>query len=197
MSSIGEKIEKVEISKLVRHEDIIYQNLERSIQEILRSKKVSPIIVDEGSLLVVDGHHRLAALKSLGYRKAPTIQISYSSPAVKVYGWLRQFSPQNQAKNILKNFESSGNYCAEYENIRICEDSLFSLYWKLDYIENYMASTGFCVFKNQDHGLRPPSLNKEYILNIAKKGLVFPPKSTRHTYDFIIPKYLISVECLY
>lgn len=196
MSFTKEKIIRVEVNKLLRHEDINFQNLERSIQEIAKTKKVSPIIVDSTSYLVVDGHHRLAALKVLGYNVIPAFPIDYRSPSVKVYGWMRQFSPTVQAKGIMKDFQSSGKFCAEYEDLRICEDSLFSLYWKLDYIENYMVKIGFCVTKNQDHGLRVPPLTKEYIVEIAKKGVLFPPKSTRHTYDFIIPKYLIPIECL-
>ncbi|BBG24603.1 ParB N-terminal domain-containing protein [Sulfuracidifex tepidarius] len=196
MSFTNEKIIKVGINKLLRHEDINFQNLERSIQEIIKTRKVSPIVVDLSSYLVVDGHHRLAALKTLGYDMVPAFPIDYASPSVKVYGWMRQISPSGQAKDVIKEFQSSGKFCAEYENLRICEDSLFSLYWKLDYIENYMMKIGFCVTKNQDRGLRVPPLTKEYIIEIAKRGVLFPPKSTRHTYDFIIPKYLIPIECL-
>ncbi|WOE50728.1 ParB N-terminal domain-containing protein [Sulfuracidifex metallicus] len=196
MNFTREGVTRIEADKLLRHEDINYQNFERSLQEILKSKKVSPIIVDSKTLLVIDGHHRLAALRSLGYRRIPVMLVDYDSPTVKVYGWRRYFSPELLAKTIIKNFQSEGKFCAEYEKIRICEDNLYSLYWKLDSLENYLSSIGFCVQKNQEHGLKPPILTKEYVLEIAKKGLLFPPKSTRHTYDFIIPKYLISVECL-
>jgi len=41
--------------------------------------------------------------------------------------------------------------------------------------------------------VEPPSLSKKDVIRVARKGLVFPPKTTRHVYDFIIQHSPLSV----
>ena len=43
-----------------------------------------PIAVDKKTYVILDGHHRLQALKRLGYTKIPVILIDYHSPNIKV-----------------------------------------------------------------------------------------------------------------
>ena len=44
-----------------------------------------PIIVDKRSFMVLDGHHRLAALKRLGAIRVPAYLVDYQNPGVRVY----------------------------------------------------------------------------------------------------------------
>ncbi|MDK2464269.1 MAG: ParB N-terminal domain-containing protein [Candidatus Korarchaeota archaeon] len=43
-----------------------------------------PVLVDRQTGALLDGHHRLAALRSLGARAVPAALVNYSSPEVEV-----------------------------------------------------------------------------------------------------------------
>lgn len=45
------------------------------------------IAVDRNTYVILDGHHRLQALKELGYTKIPVILIDYQAPNIKVFTW--------------------------------------------------------------------------------------------------------------
>ena len=55
----------------------------------IKSDKVlkKPIIVDKNTNVVLDGHHRLIALKELGCKKIPVIFVNYGSRKIKVFSW--------------------------------------------------------------------------------------------------------------
>lgn len=46
-----------------------------------------PIIVDAGSMIILDGHHRYNALKRMGYTYAPVYLVDYRSDRVTVDAW--------------------------------------------------------------------------------------------------------------
>ena len=50
---------------------------------------LNPILVDSGSGVVLDGHHRLAALRALGARYAPVLLVDYMRGPVVVSSWRR------------------------------------------------------------------------------------------------------------
>ena len=43
-----------------------------------------PIIVDRHHLIILDGHHRVAILKKLGYQKIPAYLVDYLNKNIKV-----------------------------------------------------------------------------------------------------------------
>jgi hypothetical protein len=60
----------------------------REIQESISSSGVfrgPPILVESEHFIILDGHHRTAALKSLGCLFIPAILVSYSSVRVKPF----------------------------------------------------------------------------------------------------------------
>ncbi|MCE4623060.1 MAG: ParB N-terminal domain-containing protein [Desulfurococcales archaeon] len=72
------KLELLELSALIPHEQVKPSRLEEIQTRIMQDKfLLKPIIVDEKTLIVVDGHHRLAALKRIGARRAPVLFIDY------------------------------------------------------------------------------------------------------------------------
>jgi hypothetical protein len=44
-----------------------------------------PLLADRKTYVLLDGHHRLAALKSLGCKKARVLLVDYQSKAVRLY----------------------------------------------------------------------------------------------------------------
>jgi len=78
-------VELVNLDRLKPHEgvDCVYlRELKKEIESdgILKFA----IAVDKKGNIILDGHHRVAALKELGCAKIPVIFIDYSSPDIEV-----------------------------------------------------------------------------------------------------------------
>jgi hypothetical protein len=82
------RFEFVEIERLHGHERIQPPLLERLTAEIKRDGYLKrPILVANGDLVILDGHHRLEALRALGCRCVPTYLVDYFSDIVHVTTW--------------------------------------------------------------------------------------------------------------
>ncbi len=78
------------IEDLYLHEEIVPDLLEQLTQAIDSDGYVKhPIIVDGGSLVVLDGMHRVAALKHLELKRVPVCFVDYENPAITVGCWYR------------------------------------------------------------------------------------------------------------
>ncbi|RLI08434.1 ABC transporter ATP-binding protein [Candidatus Bathyarchaeota archaeon] len=89
----------VETGRLLLHEETIPDILEaltRRIEEdgVLRA----PVIVDRKTLVVLDGMHRVKALRLLGCRFACTCLVDYMNPEIKVDRWCRTVRPLDARK---------------------------------------------------------------------------------------------------
>ncbi|MFQ5884296.1 MAG: ParB N-terminal domain-containing protein [Thermoplasmata archaeon] len=89
----------VEIERLREHE-ALQEDLLESCIEMLRDDGVFkyPILVDENYLVVLDGHHRVEALKRMGYTKIPVYLVDYWDEAIEVTTW-----PEAEIENITKD----------------------------------------------------------------------------------------------
>ena len=66
------------LSDLRAHEEILPGNLARVLGSIVDTGRLyKPIIVDEKTHVIIDGHHRYAALRILGARRVPALLASY------------------------------------------------------------------------------------------------------------------------
>lgn len=78
----------VNINKLKEHEEVNKEELEVLKKKIVADKVFKvPIVVDENTNVVLDGHYRLNVLKTLGYSKIPAIMVDYKTPGIKVLPW--------------------------------------------------------------------------------------------------------------
>jgi len=77
------------IDALLPHEHTDNENFRKIFCEIAKANAVFPIIADERTLVVLDGHHRLESLKKLKAKRAPVILVDYFSEDVKVEQWRR------------------------------------------------------------------------------------------------------------
>ncbi len=75
----------IEIEELKEHEEIRPAYLEELKNEILSDGILKmPIAVDKKTYIILDGHHRLHALKKIGCQRIPVILFDYQSPEIKV-----------------------------------------------------------------------------------------------------------------
>lgn len=78
----------VEIEKLKEHEEVDPRHL-NELREEIESDGVlkKPIVADQNTHIILDGHHRVNALRELGCKKIPVVFVDYWSPNIKVLSW--------------------------------------------------------------------------------------------------------------
>ena len=78
----------IRLEELREHEEIRPDYLEELKNEILSDGMLKmPIAVDRSTYIILDGHHRLHALKKIGCKKIPVILVDYQSPEIEVIPW--------------------------------------------------------------------------------------------------------------
>jgi hypothetical protein len=85
---IEHKISLVSIERVRPHERAV----EVRVRELLRDLEATlilrkPVVVDEETLTLLDGHHRLQALRRLGVELVPAALVRYSDPRIVVRRW--------------------------------------------------------------------------------------------------------------
>src|SRR4030066_1431881 len=76
------------LEELREHEEIRPDYLEALKNEILCDGILKmPIAVDKNTFIILDGHHRLHALRKMGSKKIPVILVDYQSQEVQVVTW--------------------------------------------------------------------------------------------------------------
>ena len=83
--SVPDHVCMVDLVALKEHEEIRPEYLEELKNEILSDGILKmPIAVDKATYIILDGHHRLHALKKIGCRRIPVILFDYQSPEIVV-----------------------------------------------------------------------------------------------------------------
>jgi len=78
-------IKIIKIKELKAHEKTDRANLLKVEQKIKQANCFTcPIIVDNKNHIILDGHHRVKILKSLGYQKIPAFLVNYQDKQIKV-----------------------------------------------------------------------------------------------------------------
>jgi len=86
------KITIVDVSRIHLHEETIPETVRTLADDILKSKVLRhPVIVDEKTLVVLDGMHRVAALQMAGCLRIPVCLVDYDDPSITVETWYRAF----------------------------------------------------------------------------------------------------------
>jgi len=113
-------------SDLKPHEETVAEDLERLV-DALRENPVlrHPIIADRTTGIVLDGTHRLAAIKQLKCNFIPSALVDYNDPQITIERWFRLFSGSN-----LRNLEIDLRLLKPKDvNHDECEDGLSKRRW--------------------------------------------------------------------
>lgn len=87
MGKMGD-ITFLKIEELKEHEEIRPDYLEELKNQILLDGILKmPIAVDKKTNIILDGHHRLHALRKIGCKKIPVVLVDYQSPEIEVIAW--------------------------------------------------------------------------------------------------------------
>lgn len=102
-------ISLVETDKLLIHEEIIPYQFNRLKEGIARDGVQSaPVLVDRNTLVVLDGMHRTAVMRSLGCRFTCVCQLDYMDPRISVHRWCRLIPAPFDVNNAKRLFEEIG-----------------------------------------------------------------------------------------
>lgn len=63
---------------------------------------IKPVVADEESHVILDGHHRYNALKALGCRKIPVLLVDYEDPRIVVGTWREGEKPPEKGVVVLR-----------------------------------------------------------------------------------------------
>jgi hypothetical protein len=82
---IADEIFLIDLDELREHEQIRPEYLEELKNEILSDGILKmPIAVDRTTYIILDGHHRLHALRRIGCKRIPCILFDYQSAEIEV-----------------------------------------------------------------------------------------------------------------
>jgi len=90
------KIAIVDIEDAHMHEETIPEVVQELATDLLKDSVLrDPVIVDEKTIVVLDGMHRAAALRQIGCARMPVCLVDYENPSIKVGTWYRTLSKED------------------------------------------------------------------------------------------------------
>ncbi|HLI46443.1 MAG TPA: ParB N-terminal domain-containing protein [Geobacterales bacterium] len=224
------------IQELVPHEEVNEIHLNELVF-LLKSDPFlnDPIIVDERSHVVLDGMHRLEALKKLGLRFAPCMLVNYNDERIQVDKWVREAYIKNEINigdlfnDLIKNIEDEmilsmkvgeeifsdlkmndllkRNFFIILNNILLYIEkiNLEKNIKLVKYLDDKLNVTQFIAFEDLSSVKKRKSesiffsgriVEKNEIINQAKVGRLFPPKTTRHILPYRVKNLKVPLSFL-
>ena len=81
-------IQFVPADQLLAHEQVVQPRVEELVRVLQREQVVRlAIVADAKTLVVLDGHHRLEALRRLKCKRVPALLVDYQRPDIRVGTW--------------------------------------------------------------------------------------------------------------
>ncbi len=109
VSGFGLEIDLEDLQGVHIHEETISSQVEKLERDIRSSDKVrDPVIVDSDTRVVLDGMHRVAALRKIGCRYLPVCSVDYLNPKVMLKCWNRIIRGNTWTPKFLDDFRSLG-----------------------------------------------------------------------------------------
>jgi hypothetical protein len=111
--SIGDGILKVALEdawSVKLHEKVLPDFIRNLKASIVQDRVVKdPVVVDEETLVILDGMHRVVALRELGYSYVPCCLIDYKLPRVQLGAWYRLITGDASVSQIVKLTQSTSS----------------------------------------------------------------------------------------
>jgi len=169
------------VASIRPHELFLEDHVREVMEDIRKSGAIRrPLVIDAATMTLLDGTHRLEALRRLGASLAPVIAVDYSQ--VEVAGWAREYELSDEALSAIKRLAP----------VSARERADGSIIVILEGVESYydireFEADGFRLRRAaaSPRSLRgfivvPPRPTRELALKAAGSGNLLPPKSTRH-----------------
>jgi hypothetical protein len=126
-------------SDLKPHEETVAEDLKKLVNALRENPVLRhPIIADRRTGIVLDGTHRLAAIKELKCSFIPSALVDYDDPQITIERWFRQFSG-----STLPTFENDLRRLSPQEVTHDeCEEGLSKRRWYAT-VERSLSSMAF------------------------------------------------------
>lgn len=86
----------IDIGSIHMHEETIPEVVQALAADLLKDSILRhPVIVDEKTIVILDGMHRTAALRAIGCVRIAVCLVDYDNPSIRVDTWYRAFSKQD------------------------------------------------------------------------------------------------------
>ena len=96
------------LNKLLLHEETIPERVAELKREFFHGQIVKdPIVVDANTYVVLDGMHRVAALRELNCVCAPVCAVDYLNPSIRVGAWYRTMSGDPSPDQVKSTLSAS------------------------------------------------------------------------------------------
>lgn len=184
----------VDIRRLKHHERV-REDRTKWMMRSLKGREYygPPIVVEKKSYVILEGHHRVKSLRRMGYRKVPAVLVDYGKIGVK--SWCpvipERFADKfrlepsrlglRRAVSLLwKGHLGAGIvYCDRKVYVSKMRSGLDMRALASKFAESYVADDRVRHIKGKAIVI-PAPISKRMIIQEAKRGRKFPPKSTRH-----------------
>jgi hypothetical protein len=168
------RLELMPPGDLAPHERVVPERVEAVLQAILAAKALyKPVIVDEATLTVIDGHHRLHALKLLGARRVPVLLVDYEHDIYRI-----DPAPKPATQSLLLSLaHTSGSTWALIvgRRTRTANVDPIDVYKALARTTPQASPTAMSAPR-----LIPPPPEPWIIRELATRRLLLPPRTTIH-----------------
>lgn len=129
------KTYNVEAALLIPHEDVIRNKVDLVARDIEVSGYVKyPILVDARSFIVLDGHHRLQALKEIGIPLIPAFFVDYTRDYIHVCPSRKEIHV-NKTLILKKALEEKTNFPPKTTKHILIGMNILPIYTKLEKLE--------------------------------------------------------------
>ena len=167
MMAARARVELAPLHTLQPHEHTIPSRVAEVLASIAGSGLVyKPIIVDADTYTVIDGHHRLQALRLLGARHAPVVLVDYERDVRAIRVDPKPLTPL-LARRLGPHLAPTGT------------PGVYTLKPTIDPLEAYKALAQAPTGPSK-HLLQLPPIEPWIVRSLASTGLLLPPKTTIH-----------------
>jgi hypothetical protein len=220
------RIVLIDIDKLYGHEQVVKEQVEylkANLREL--GYFFRPILVVKKHNVVLDGHHRVQALKDLGGVRIPCIEIPYlNNEDIALSTWFpiytgssKEFpetfkelkiewkSIEEETPNFLSNptcgfalYAKNGQWL-----LKGSQKSLYKAFLeyynpeRFEYVKTKTYAVNSVNNGYSSFALLRKALTKQDVLNTAKTGEVFAPKTTRHILTYRYQDIRVPLENLF
>jgi len=173
---------------LLRPHELYLEGHAKELAELImrRGHLLKPLVVEASNMVLLDGAHRLRALKMLGAYLAPVAIVNYDSVGLK--GWVRLYAygPEaladlRQVAEVLEVKERPGGALL----IRLgggdqAYYDLLSFERRGNELKGVITLSSLARLHHRALAVIPPPPSKDLVLRAALTGRLLPPRSTRH-----------------
>lgn len=210
---INNRYNLIDINILRPHEQIDPIRLEEIKKQLIKDGiQREPIIIEGNHLIVLDGHHRIRALKDLGYSKVVAHKINYNDSDLILKTWhpvikgsekelqttLHSHIASSDTKQILFRCPKLIVHDKEHHlktDRKVIMDSILGRF-RIKYVRNEEKARELARHDKFAGSIIFESIEKKDVINAALSGSILPPKTTQHIISCKPERCFIPLEKL-